>query len=176
MASATRSRQRSSTRHKLALTAIAIVCAGALSLAHAQAANAAVYRYNIINKSSTANVTGAVFASCKITTTGGLCSISKGKSVTRTVQVSLGASRADVATGLSISSASSVTTTVGCSSPALRAGQVWKARALGTRHSYRVQKQESYRPRIGPTYWKTVGTSSVLTAYNPYSSGISCGL
>jgi hypothetical protein len=142
-----------------------------------QAADAATYRYNVINKTSQSNYTGAAFASCKITSTGGTCTITTGKTVTRTIGVSLGASRSDVSVGLNISSAGSVTTTVACASPALKAGQVWKARALGTRFTYKVRKQEGIRPRIGGgVIWNTVGTSGTLTAFNPSRSAISCGL
>ncbi|WP_270366021.1 hypothetical protein [Microbacterium algeriense] len=163
-------------RRSTTATAIAFVCVTAFTLGVAQPASASVYRYNVISKSATLHVTGTIFASCKITTAGGSCGISKGKSFTRTVGTSLGATRADVAVGLSISSADSETTTVGCTSPKLRAGQIWHARALGTRFTYKVQKQQAYKPRVGPTRWKTVGTSSQLQAYDPSANGISCGL
>lgn len=146
-------------------------------MATTQAADAATYRYAVINKTSQSNYTGSVFASCKITSTGGTCTITTGKTVTRTIGISLGASRSDVSLGLNISSADSVTTTVACASPALKAGQTWKARALGTRYTYKVQKKEGIRPRVGGgVIWKIVGTSGTLTAYNPYRSAISCGL
>lgn len=63
-----------------------------------------------------------------------------------------------------------------CSSPALKAGQVWKARALGSTYTYKVKKLQAYKPRIGPLKWRTVDTSATLKAYNPYASDISCGL
>lgn len=166
-----------SVRERILLALVAVATVIVFTFVSTQAAEAAVYRYKVISKSSTADVTGPkVIASCKVTTTGGKCAISSGKTATRTIQLSLGASRGDVSAGLNISSATSVSTTVGCHSPALRAGQIWKARALGTKYSYRLQKQQAYKPRIGPTSWKTVGTSGFLTAYNPYRSGISCGL
>lgn len=166
-----------SVRERILLALVAVATVIVFTFVSTQAAEAAVYRYKVISKTSTSYVTGPkVIGSCKVTSTGGSCSISRGKTATRTIQVSLGASRSAVSAGLNISSAASVTTTVSCKSPALRAGQIWKARALGTSYKYRVQKQKAYKPRVGPTSWRTVGTSSTLKAYNPYRSGISCGL
>lgn len=168
---------RRAVRRRSILLALGILCVGVFTLGTTQAAEAAVYRYNVISKSSQSSYTGAVFASCKITSAGGTCTITTGKSVTRTIAVSLGASRAEVAVGLDISSADTVTTSVACASPALKAGQIWKARALGTKYTYKVQKQQGSRPRIGgPINWRTIGTSGSLTAFNPYRSSISCGL
>lgn len=98
------------------------------------------------------------------------------ESITRTVQLSLGATRSFVSASLGFSSAEGVTTTVSCSSPALKAGQVWKARARGSSYTYKVKKLQAYKPRVGPTKWRTVSTSAALKAYNPYASDISCGL
>lgn len=167
---------RHSIRRPAILLTIGVVCVGVFTMGATQAAEAAVYRYNVISKSSQSNVTGATFASCKITSAGGTCTITTGKTVARTIAVSLGASRGDVAVGLNISSATSVTTTTACASPALRAGQIWKARALGTKYTYKLQKQQGSRPRIGgPVNWRTIATSGSLTAFNPYRSAISCG-
>lgn len=48
---------------------------------------------------------------------------------------------------------------------------------MGTKCTYKVQKQQAYSARFGGgTQWKTVGTSSYLSAFNPYASAISCGL
>lgn len=163
------------SRTGLLLIAALLTVAG-MVLATSEPASAAVLRYKVISKTSTKNATGSVIASCKITSNGGTCSISRGKSVSRTIGVSLGVSRSEVSAALSISSAASVTTTVACSSPALKAGQAWKARGLGTRYTYKVQKQQGFRPRVGPLNWKTVGTSSTLTAFNPSANSISCGL
>lgn len=168
---------RSSHRGKALSFIIGVLCVAIFTIGNTQAASAASYRYVVINKSSQSNSTGSVFASCKITSNGGTCTITTGKSVTRTIQVSLGASRGDVSAGLNISSAESVTTTVACASPALKAGQTWKARALGTKYTYNVREEKRSQPRIGgPATWSTVQTSGKLTAFNPYSSSISCGL
>lgn len=164
------------TIRRSAYVAALMVFVLAFTLACPQPANAAPVRYNVIDKTSRLNVTGPVFATCRITTTGGGCDIARGKSVDRTIGLDLGASRSVISAGLSISSAQGVKTTVSCQSPKLRAGQTWRARAVGTRHSYRVQKQVSYKPRVGRTRWRTEATSSKLTAFDPRANSISCGL
>ncbi|WP_334148010.1 hypothetical protein [Microbacterium sp.] len=167
--------KRSGVRSGL-LAVVGALCIGAFTLGATQAAEAAVYRYNVLNVTSSSNFIGGVIASCTITTGGGTCVITKGKTATRNIELSVGASRADVSAGLKISATSSVTTTVGCTSPALKSGQTWRAHAVGTQYRYNLQKQEAYKPRVGPTYWKTVETSGKLTAFNPSPSAISCGL
>jgi len=180
-----------SARQRGLLLAIGLLCVGVFTFGTTQSADAASYRYVVINKSAQSNTTGPVFASCQITSNVGTCTISTGKSITRTIQVSLGASRAEVSVGLSISSAESVTTTVACASPALSAGQTWRGRALGTRFTYKLQKQEGIHPRVGGgvtwvtpstprvgggVTWVTRDTSGQLSAFNPSSTSISCGL
>ena len=60
---------------------------------------------------------------------------------------------------------------------ALNAGQTWKARAVGTRYAYTLKKQKGSTPRIGGTVtWSTVETSGRLSAFNPSSTSIACGL
>lgn len=39
-----------------------------------------------------------------------------------------------------------------------------------------VSNSTGFHPKVGKMYWKTVGTSGYLTAFNPYASAISCGL
>lgn len=151
---------------------------GVASLALAPAAEAAttLTRYNVIQVTKKYSATGGQFASCKITSTGGTCTITSGKLVARTVQASLGYTQSGVSAGLNISQATTVTTTVSCSSPALKAGQVWRARAVGTQYNYKIQQQRGTKPRIGGTTWTTVATSGALTAFDPYTQDISCGL
>ena len=80
-------------------------------------------RYEVVGVTKTSYVTGPAFASCKISTTGGTCNISSAKAVTRSVQVSLGATRGFVSGSLGFSAGASVTTTVACTSPPLKAGE-----------------------------------------------------
>lgn len=142
-----------------------------------QAAEAAAIRYQVFNVTSVASQVGTVFADCRVTTTGGVCTITKGRSASRDIQVSLGVSRSEVAANLSISSSTSVSVGVSCTSPTLKAGQVWKARSVGTRYYYNVRKQEGRASGKVPTYkWTTVATSGRLTAHNPSPNRISCGL
>lgn len=116
--------------------------------------------YQVVNKTST---TGYVNYAQKLTycqsgTAGVSCTISSTYSATRTIGVSLGWTRAGVAAGLSISSASSVSVSVACTSPPLAAGQKFVAYPIGTRYSYRIYHYGTY---ITPTY------SGYLTAFNP---------
>jgi hypothetical protein len=139
-------------------------------------AESAALRYRVVNVSSSRNQLGGVIGSCNIRSSGGTCQISRGKTASRDIQLSLGASRGSVAAGLNISAGTSVATTVSCSSPPMSAGQTWKARAVGTRYYYNVNKQKGVQGRTGIIGWNTVATSGRLTALNPYGSSISCGL
>lgn len=160
-----------------AFVSVAALSLTIASVAMAPAAEAAsITRLNVVNITTKKNVTGAQFASCKITTKGGTCSISKGKSADRTVQVSLGASRDLVSAGLSISKSKTQTTSVGCDSPKLKAGQVWRGRSVGKQYTYKVQQQKGTKPRFGGTRWTTVATSGYLKAHDPSATDISCGL
>lgn len=148
------------------------------SVALAPAAEAAttLTRHNVISVTKKYSVTGAQFSSCQITTNGGTCSISQGKQIARTVQLSLGATRAGVSAGLNVSQATTITSAVSCNSPALKAGQVWRGRSVGTQYTYKIQQQKGTKPRIGGTTWTTVATSGFLTALDPNAQDISCGL
>lgn len=125
----------------------------------------------LINKTATQNQRGTVIGSCTITSNGGTCTISSGRTATRTIQVDLGLDRAGVAAKLGISSAASTTVTVGCSSPKMKSGQTWKAWSKGTRYGYRI-KTTQYSEGL-PVDTKT---SRQLSAFNRYSSAIICGL
>jgi hypothetical protein len=91
---------------------------------------------------------------------GGTCTITTGKSLQTTVGVDLGITASQVAGALSFSLSRTSTTTVGCTSPRLSAGQTYKAFRVGVRKYYRVQKYN------GPAL---VATSGLLTAWQPYS-------
>lgn len=130
------------------------------------------YTYAVINKTKYSNALGTqIFASCTIGTSGGTCTISKGKTVTRSIQVALGYTRSGVAGNLSISSAQSVAITTSCSSPALPAGSSWKARSYGDRHTYQIRRTtlDSEVPQPLATE-----TSALREAFNPYDNRIYC--
>lgn len=110
---------------------------------------------------------------CTVYTTGGTCSISKGKSATRTIQTSLGITRNAVASSLSISAASTVSLTASCNSPVLKSGQSWVAWAQGTRYKYKVQTKVWVGGKQQPGLGQTSGW---LYAFNPNPGYISCGL
>jgi hypothetical protein len=165
------------TRRDTGLAAIGLAVVSLLMLSWPQTAHAVTYRYVAVNVITTSNALGGEIARCHISYDGGSCTITRGKTAERTISAQLGATRAEIAASLGISTSTSVTTTVGCNSPALRAGQTWRARAMGTRYSYHVAQQEMQRPRVGPTRWVTTRTSANRTsAFNPAANQISCGL
>ena len=71
----------------------------------------------------------------------GVCTTDESKSATRTIGLALGATRSWAAGQLSISTAASRTLSISCTSPRLKAGQVWKAYPLGVRWSYKIRSQ-----------------------------------
>ena len=165
------------TGGRLRLTA-AIVVATLLALSGAEPAHATTFRYQVINvtKGRAHAVGPKVFASCKVWTTGGICQISKGRSASRDIALSLGVSRGTVAAALNVASGSSVSVNVSCQSPPLKAGQTWKAKAMGRYYHYNVRKQLGAQGRTGVRGWSTIATSPRLTAFNPAASEVACGL
>lgn len=108
-------------------------------------------------------------ASCTVGTSGATCAIGKGKSVARTVGVQLGVSSLFVSASLHISTETSESTTVTCTSPALRAGQSWLAYGQGVKFTYKVKK------------WMVINgmpsipqTSSETHAFDPEGDSIYC--
>ena len=77
--------------------AVAALALGGIAIG--QAAEASVYRYTVIGKTSSTYARGAQIGACQITTDGGTCTVSQGKTATRSIQLSLGASRAEVSGG-----------------------------------------------------------------------------
>lgn len=108
-------------------------------------------------------------ATCSVGTDGGICTISRGKSADRTINLSLGLTRSVAAASLGFSSAKSVSTTVSCQSPVMKRGSVWRAWAVGHYWKYKAQKV---------TYVDGVlvskQTSGYLYAFNPGASRIHC--
>lgn len=111
---------------------------------------------------------------CTVLTAGATCSITQGKSASRTIQTALGASRAFVAADLSISVDNTVSLSAQCNSPALKAGQSWVAWAQGTRYQYKIQTTELVGGK--PVPGSSPKTSGWLYAFNPNPAYISCGL
>lgn len=134
--------------------------------------------YYAVNKSKTANSINfaQLLASCSVGTSGATCTISKGKTATRTISLSLGASRGVIASQLGISADTSVSVSTSCTSPVMSAGQVWKAYPVGDRWSYRIHKRTTVYNNQGFVQSTTNEYSAYLSAFNPYSASIHCRL
>lgn len=132
----------------------------------------------VINKSKASSVINysQTMATCRVGSNGSTCTISRGKSATRTITATLGMSRAGVASSLGISSASAVTVSTSCTSPKMRAGQTWSAYPVGDRWSYRIHKRTSRFSNQGRPLSETNEYSGYLSAFNPYSASIYCKL
>jgi len=129
--------------------------------------------YNVTNKKTvSSNYTNRAqqLGSCKAARAGTTCTISVTKAATRTVGLALGASRATVTAGLNISKSSTVSMSVSCSSPTLRAGQTYRAWPRGKRYSYQVWKTASNTAGV-----VTVSKSGTLYAFDPGQNAITCG-
>jgi len=113
--------------------------------------------------------TSKEIARCAAVTPGLTCTIHKTASATRTIQLDLGLSRAAVAAHLQISSAATQSVSVQCTSGKLKAGQVLVAYSVGTRYTYKIE-----RHMTSPPYDYVIGTSSLLSAFDPSPAGISC--
>jgi hypothetical protein len=168
-------RERGPRMSRLLAGSAALAVAGGLALAGASAAEATtvVTQNYVLSKTKTANYTqtGQTIGRCSVTTSGATCTISNGKTATRTIGVALSATRSFVAGQLSISSASTVTTTTACASPKLKSGQSWVAHPQGNLWKYKVRSVTSVDGRL--TYDQTSGA---LSAFDPLASYITCGL
>lgn len=82
-------------------------------------------------------------ASCTVGSGGGTCTITSGKTVTRTVGVRLGVDVGFVKSQLSISQADAELTSVSCTSPVLSAGQTWATWGMGNK--FEVQSEAMVR-------------------------------
>ena len=86
-------------------------------------------------------------------------------SATRTVQLALGASRDNISAQLSLSSATTQSVTVGCTSPAMTAGTVWTAWPRGNLWQHRINKRVHEKGSDGMDYGGE--TSGPLKAFDP---------
>ena len=133
-----------------------------------KAAGPVVTYREVINKTSQSNYIRYGEANrlthCVVVTSGQTCTISRTFDVTRSIGVSLGMTRAAVAASLSISSASSVSVGVSCTSPTMKVGQKYEAYPVGTRYTYKIKRWGTNQPAT---------TSGTLSAFNP-NRGIAC--
>ena len=129
-------------------------------------------RLTIVNKGSIGGQIGAkVFASCVIRTSGGICKITKGKAVSREVELTFGMTWAAATAQLGMGGSRTITTTVSCQSPALAAGSTWKAWPIGRKYFYNIRRETIQAGHVLRTE-----TSPRLTAFSPSASHIACGL
>jgi hypothetical protein len=129
--------------------------------------------YSAVNRTTTSNYVNKseILGHCLVVTAGMTCTITHGSESTRTVEVSIGATRGDVTASLSISNATSVSVSVGCTSPRLAKGAVYHGWALGQHIHYKLKEYA-----VSFTGSKTlVRTSGYLYAFNPYRNGLACG-
>ena len=102
--------------------AVLTAATGIVVAAPAFAANysSPYYYTNLVNKTSTSNYVNRSnrLALCNVATSGTTCTISSGKTATRTIDLSFNATRAGVAGTLGISSSTTQTISVSCTSPA----------------------------------------------------------
>jgi len=158
----------------VAILSATLIAAGGTSATAGTAervATASVVR-SVINKSTVSSRyvdMSKSIASCSVGPAGGSCSITRGSTVTQTVQLALGISRGNVTGSLGLSSASSRSLTVGCTSLSMKAGQVYRAYAVGPRYKYQVKAVSM----VGYLVAKTE-TSGVLYAFDPKPSDIHC--
>ncbi|MFJ2543076.1 hypothetical protein [Microbacterium sp. NPDC087589] len=110
-------------------------------------------------------------ASCTVGTSGGTCTISSGKTVTRIVGATFGVDVCFVKAQLSISRADSEVTSVSRTSPVLSAGQTWAAWGMGNKFEYKSKRW--YATPIGETIPKI---STEQRAFDPDGTQIQCGL
>lgn len=122
-------------------------------------------RYKIIGLSTyTQQVLYGAGAIAECQNPRGTCTITRVSSRSTTVQTSFGLSTTVVAAGVDVTLGVTSSTSVGCTSPRLRRGQIYRAYVRGKFSIYRIQK----------TYAGHTSTSGVLVAREPYRNSISC--
>ncbi|MBZ5734588.1 hypothetical protein K8Z61_08760 [Nocardioides sp. TRM66260-LWL] len=106
---------------------------------------------------------------CKAESNGIQCTISKGRTATRSIGVGLNVSKGFVAGELNISKSTDVTVSVGCDTVTLRKGQALVAYPVGSRHKYKIRKT---------TRWAGGGIAREYSrwhyTFNPYRTSIAC--
>ena len=135
------------------------------------------YEYRYVNVARTSNYTNKAnqLGICKVASGGGgtTCAISNSYSVGTTVGLSFGLSKQAVSAGINVSASHTVSGSVSCTSPPLAAGSSYKAWAVGTRTTYKIQKWKIVKAG-GRTITSLQGTSGSLTAFSPVV-GFACG-
>ncbi|WP_307295070.1 hypothetical protein [Microbacterium natoriense] len=127
-------------------------------------------KYTVIDLVPTKNWTNKArqLGICKIQAGAGGGTCSNSYSVSTSIQTSLGATVGDVSAGIGFNASKSVTGTVTWTSGKAAAGTTYKAWAVGTRVTYKVQKWTGYKTLGMKTpNWRIDSTSGTLTAFSP---------
>ena len=128
------------------------------------------YEYKYINVVKSTNWTNKSrqLGICKVQAGagGGTCSISNSYSVSTTVDASFGISYKDVAANIGISATKSVTGTITWTSGVAPVGSSFKAWAVGTHVTYKIQKWKVTKSG-GRTIRSLQSTSGTLAAFSP---------
>jgi hypothetical protein len=112
---------------------------------------------------------------CNVQTKGITCSVTKEKSVSTTVQVSLGYSRSGVAAAISYSLTRESSSSTTMTSPKMKKGQNFTVYSYGTAKRYKIQKWQGGSFDGRPIPPKLVSTSKTLFAYQPTSAPMLTG-
>lgn len=121
----------------------------------------------VVDKTVTGNKKGNEVGRCVAGSSKMNCSISRGKSATRSIQVDFGLTRGKVAGQLGISSSHSVTVEVGCSRT-IKKGQALVAYSVGRQFRYRIESGVASVVPSKKTY------SKWLSAFDPDKNGLYC--
>ncbi|WP_148272799.1 hypothetical protein [Microbacterium testaceum] len=130
------------------------------------------YRYSAVNVSRTYNWTNKAIqlAICKVQSgaSRGTCTMSAGYELETSVDTSFGLTRGFVSANIGVNESKKVTGNVSWTSPVAYAGSSYKAWAVGTRVTYRIQKWIG-RKTLGMSTprWTLDSTSSTLSAFEP---------
>lgn len=162
---------RVSTAVRIALVAIlaALSVVAMPSAANAQRCKICT-TYDLVDRSKKTDVVDwdHRLGVCSAGSNGVKCSISVGKTATRTIGTGFGLSNDWVAGELNISSSTSQTVSVGCNTVTLKKGQKLEAYPLGSRHKYKIKKTKYTMGHVETSHtgWRYT--------YNPYKTGIHC--
>lgn len=131
-------------------------------------------RYDTIDLKKTPNWTNKAeqIGICKIRKgAGGTCQISNSYSVSTSISTSFGLTAGHVASTIGFNKDHSVSSSVTWTSPSHKKGSAavsYKAWAVGTKATYKIQKWKGYKA-LGQknTRWVLESTSPTLTAFSP---------
>ncbi|MEV7768512.1 hypothetical protein [Microbacterium sp. NPDC086615] len=130
------------------------------------------YRYDVIDVRRTMNWTnrGVQLAICKVHNGAarGKCAMSASYEVESAIDATLGASKSGIGATIGVHESRTVKGSVSWTSPSAPAGSSYKAWAVGTLVTYKIQKWVG-RKTLGMRYpvWTLEATSRTLSAFDP---------